>query len=418
MNFDSGRVPAELERRGTRARNIIRALGYRDFRLLWIGLTISAIGTWMQIVALGLLVLKITHGSAFALGTLSFVQALSFFFFALVGGSVADRIDKRRLLLFTQSISAGLAILLGLLTWTGVIQFWMLLLISFLNGTVLSFDQPARGALLAGLIPKRDLMNAISLQSTLFNGAAAVGPVLAGFGINLLGFAGSFLLNGASFIGVLIALCVISSPAQSGHGQTTLTAISSSLHVFRQDAVLPWVLAGYGALVCFGPSPALILPVYATEVLHVGPERLGLLFSSFGSGCILGALVVASFGKDARKGYIFFIGILIWVIALTSFALSGRLWQSVVALLLVGVGQTFAGTSTITLLQTRVHEQMRGRVMSVNTLLVMGIRPLGDFPAGALMSAIGPSATLLLAAALVGTYAVVAAFKRPSLRLV
>ena len=139
-------------------------------------LAVSAIGTWMQIVALSLLVLKITHGSAFALGTVSLTQALAFLCFALVGGSLADHIDKRQLLLFTQSASAGLSILLGVLTWTGLIQYWMILLISFLNGAVLSFDQPARGALVSTLVPREDLMNAISLQSSIFNAASAIGP--------------------------------------------------------------------------------------------------------------------------------------------------------------------------------------------------------------------------------------------------
>jgi MFS family permease len=142
-----------------------RALRHRDFRLLWIGLAVSAVGTWMQIVAGSLLVLKITHGSAFALGTVSLAQALAFFLFALVGGSVADRIDKRRLLLVTQTASAALAVLLGFLTLFGVIQLWMMLVLAFLNGTLLSFDQPARSALVPVLVRKEDLGNAISLQS-------------------------------------------------------------------------------------------------------------------------------------------------------------------------------------------------------------------------------------------------------------
>jgi len=174
-----------------------------------------------------------------------------------------------------------------------------------------------------------------------------------------------------------------------------LKAIHESLATVRRDKVLPWVLAGYGALLCLGPSPALILPVYAEKVLHIGPERLGLLFSSVGLGSILGALIVASLGSDARKGYVYLIGILIWVGALTSFALSGWLWVSMAALLVLGVGQAFAATTTITLLQTRVPEQMRGRVMSLNTLLMMGIRPVGDFPAGALISVIGAPVTVL-----------------------
>src|SRR5260370_9496873 len=246
-----------------------RALRHRDFRLLWVCLAVSAVGTWMQIVAGSLLVLRITHASAFALGTVSLAQPLAFFLFALVGGSVADRIDKRRLLLFTQSMSAGFAILLGVLTWAGFIQFWMIVVISFLNGTVLSFDQPARGALVPALVPKEDLMNAISLQSTIFNGAAAIGPALAGFGVGLLGYAGNFFLNGASFIGVLIALYVMRARALPARRQSALKAIPQSLATALPPKLLPWVLAGYGLLLCLGPSPALIFPLFAGEVLHL-----------------------------------------------------------------------------------------------------------------------------------------------------
>ncbi len=263
-----------------------RALRYRDFRLLWMGLVASAVGTWMQIVALSLLVLEITHGSAFALGAVSLAQASSFFLFALIGGGVADHFDKRRLLLFTQSVSAALAILLGFLTIAGVIRFWMILVLAFLNGTVLSFDQPARGALVPTLVPPEDLMNAISLQSMVFNGASTLGPALAGVGVGLVGYAGNFFLNGASFIGVISALYVMRVRPGTGRTpqQPMIVAIRAALGNVRRDAVLPWVLSGYGTLLFLGPSSALLLPVYAVNVLHVGPERLGLLFSSSGLG--------------------------------------------------------------------------------------------------------------------------------------
>lgn len=163
-----------------------RALRNRDFRLLWIGLVVSSIGTWMQIVAQSLLVLNITHGSAFALGSVSLAQALAFFFFALVGGSLTDRLDKRRLLLITQIGSALLAILLGVLTLLGLVQLWMILILAFLNGTLLSLDQPTRGALVAALVPKEDLGNALSLQAMIFNGASTIGPALAGVGLQRL----------------------------------------------------------------------------------------------------------------------------------------------------------------------------------------------------------------------------------------
>src|SRR2546425_669673 len=193
-----------------------RALHYRNFRLLWISLVVSSVGTWMQIVAQSLLILQITRGSALALGIVALAQSSSFFLFALIGGSV----DKRRFLLITQSLSMGLAFLLGILTLTGVIQVWMIVLIAFCSGTVLSFDQPTRSSLIPMLVPRKDLMNAISLQSTVFNGAAVVGPALAGITIGLLasaghliglrgtltGYGGNFLLNGISFFGVLFVL--------------------------------------------------------------------------------------------------------------------------------------------------------------------------------------------------------------------
>jgi MFS family permease len=416
VNADTAPISTQRGDEGATTLSTFRALRHPYFRLLWVGLAVSATGTWMQIVTLSLLVLKVTHESAFALGSVSFAQALSFFLFALFGGSVADRIDKRRLLLLTQTTSAALAILLGVLTWAGLIRFWLILVISFLNGTVLSFDQPARGALVADLVPRRDLMNAISLQSSLFSAAAVIGPALAGLGVSLVGYAGNFFLNGASFSGVLIALCVIRTSAQPGKRQPAFRAIRELLDTVRRDTVLPWVLSGYGALLFFGPSPALILPIYAIKILHVGPKWLGLLFSSIGLGSIIGALIMASLGSGARKGRLYHLGILIWVVALASFALSGWLQVSVAALLLVGIGQTFSATTTITLLQTRVPDEMRGRIMSLNTLLLMGVRPLGDFPAGALISAIGAPATVLLSAGLVGAYAAVTSLARPSLR--
>src|SRR5947209_10774543 len=346
--------------------NTFRALRHRDFRLLWVGLAVSAVGTWMQIVAQSLLVLKMTHGSAFALGTVSLAQASAFFLFALVGGSVADRLDKRRLLLFTQAASAALAILLGLLTLFGVIQLWMILVLAFLNGTLLSFDQPARGALVPFLVPKEDVGNAVSLQSMIFNGASMLGPALAGFGVAALGYAGNFFLNGASFLAVLISLCLMRVPRNSTHQQSTFQAIRTALHTVHGDAVLPWALSGYAALLFLGPSSALILPVYALNILHIGPEGLGLLFSAAGVGTILGALFLASLGSNPRRGPIYLTGVFMWVAALTAFALCGQYWIYMIALLVFGIGQTLAGTTTITLLQTRVPEQMRGRVMSLN----------------------------------------------------
>src|SRR5947209_1062711 len=412
-----------------------RALQYRNFRLLWISLIVSSVGTWMQIVAQSLLILQITHGSALALGIVALAQSSSFFLFALVGGSVADRVDKRRFLLMTQSLSMCLAFLLGILTLTGVIQVWMIVLLAFCSGTVLSFDQPTRSSLIPMLVPRKDLMNAISLQSTVFNGAAVLGPALAGISIGLLasagrliglmgpytGYAGNFLLNGISFLGVLFVLYFIQVPQEAIEQSTEkrgpmLDAIRAALGAVKRDPALPWVLSGYGALLFFGPSNTLLLPIFATQILHLDAFQLGLLFSAAGLGTLIGALTIASLGDFKYKGLLLLVSLFLWTSALIIFAFSRVLWLSLLALLLFGIAQNGVGATVITLAQLRVPPQMRGRVMSLNTLLIMGVRPLGDFPASGMIALVVGPLTVLVCAAIVGAYSFYLLVGKPVIR--
>src|SRR5947209_998326 len=412
-----------------------RALHYRDFRLLWISLIVSSVGTWMQIVAQSLLILQITHGSALALGIVALAQSSSFFLFALVGGSVADRVDKRRFLLITQSLSMCLAFLLGILTLTGVIQVWMIVLLAFCSGTVLSFDQPTRSSLIPMLVPRKDLMNAISLQATVVNGTAVLGPALAGITIGLLanaghliglagplaGYAGNFLLNGVSFFGVLFVLYFIHVPQEAIEQGTEkrgpmLESITAALGAVRRDPVLPWVLSGYGALLFFGPSNTLILPIFATQILHLNAFQLGLLFSAAGLGTLVGALTVASLGDFKYKGLLLLVSFFLWTGSLIVFAFSHLFWLSLLALLLFGIAQNGVGATVITLAQLRVAPQMRGRVMSLNTLLIMGVRPLGDFPASGMIALAGGPLTVIICALIVGGYSLYLLIGKPLIR--
>jgi MFS family permease len=383
-----------------------RALRHRNFRMLWLSLTVSAVGTWMQIVALSLLVLKLTHGSAIALGELSLTQALAFLLSAPIAGGIADRFDKRRLLIATQSLLMLLALLLGFATYSGAIQFWMVLAIAFLAATILSVDQPARFVLLPSLVPAEDLMNALSLQAAVFNGAAMVGPAVAGLMINWIGLAGDFFLNGASFVAVLIALMRL-RPRSGGSATETrrgslIASVAEAIRSVRNDAALPAILIAYGLVLFCGPSPALLLPVFATRILRIDPTGLGLLFSALGAGTIVGALLAATIGDRIRKGYLLWAGYLAWSIALAGFAISRDQLAAMAALGCVGIAQSLLSATTITLMQTRVPAPMRGRVMSLNTMLLMGVRPLGDFPASAAISLIGVRSTALLAAGIVG----------------
>lgn len=412
-----------------------RALHYRNFRLLWISLIVSSVGTWLQIVSQSLLVLKITHNSPLALGIVSLAQAASFFLFALIGGSIADRTDKRHFLLITQSLSMLLAFILGLLTITGTIQVWMIVVLAFCSGTVLSFDQPARSSLIPMLVPREDLMNAISLQATVFNGSAFIGPTLAGIMLglfsslgqhagvkaDLVGYAGNFFLNAISYLGVLVVLYLLRVPEEAARQSRDsrgpmLTAVRESLRVVGKDPALPWILSGYAALLFFGPSTSLILPIFATQILHLSAFQLGLLFSASGLGVILGALIVASLGDFPHKGRLLLASFLLWTVALLLFGISQQLWLSMLLLVFLGIGQNGVGATTITLLQTRVPPTMRGRVMSLNTLTIMGIRPLGDFPASALIALVGGPLTVLLCAAIVGLYSLYLLIARPVIR--
>jgi len=382
-----------------------RALQYRDFRLLWTGLAVSAVGTWMQIVALSLLVLDLTHGSAIALGIVSLTQALTFLLFAAIGGSFADHFDRRRLLVVTQCLLIVFAVLLGVLTLTGLIRFWMILLLAFASSSTLSFDQPARNALITSLVPKEHLMNAVSLQSAVFNGASILGPALAGLSLSKIGYSGNFFLNAASFLAVLAALLFLRIPKAENVPRRSgrlLDSVREALQFVRRDAVLPTVVPAYAALLFFGPSASLALPVFAKQILHVGPTQLGLLFSSIGAGTVVGALILASLSDTIHKGRLVFGSILLWTVALAAFGWSGSLRVSLPALFVLGAAQNVAGATTITLLQMRVPLEMRGRAMSLNTLLIMCVRPLGDFPAGATMSWLGFRPTVLLGAMLVG----------------
>lgn len=429
--IESSQPPSEQKPR----LQTFRALQYRNFRLLWISLIVSSVGTWMQIVAQSLLILQITHGSALALGIVALAQSSSFFLFALIGGSVADRVDKRRFLLLTQSLSMGLAFLYGVLTLTGVIQVWMIVLLAFCSGSVLSFDQPTRSSLIPMLVSRQDLMNALSLQSTVFNGAAVVGPALAGIAIGALasagyalgltgslnGYAGNFLLNGVSYFGVLFVLYLIRVPREAEEQGTEkrgpmLEAIRAALGAVRRDPALPWVLSGYGALLFFGPSNTLILPIFATQILHLNAFQLGLLFSAAGLGTLVGALIVASLGDFKYKGLLLLISFFLWTGALVVFAISSLLWLSLLALFVFGMAQNGVGATVITLAQLRVEPRMRGRVMSLTTLLVMGVRPLGDFPASGVIALAGGPLTVIVCAAIVGGYSLYLLLGRPVIR--
>jgi MFS family permease len=390
----------------TAASGTFRALRHPHYRTLWIGILASGLGTWMQIVAQSLLVLRITGNSAVALGTVSLAQASAFFFFAPLGGTFADRHDKRRLLFRTQTLLMLTAFTLAALTATGSIRLWMVIVLAFTSGVLLSFDQPARASLLPLLAPPEDLTNAISLQTLAFNVASIAGPPLGGAVAAVLGLAGDFALNGCSYLGVIIALWALprgltATPSGSQGPSRTWAAVREMLAVIgKQPAVSAAVLV-YAVLLFVAPSQALLVPIFVTSVLHRGAGELGFLFAASGIGTVVGSLLVASFAEQRRKGRLLVAANAAWVIALAMFALSRSFASSFVMLLVMAAAQSVFTTLVITLMQGSVEAKMRGRIMSLNTLLNMGVRPLGDFPVSVATSFFGIADAALLSAAVV-----------------
>ena len=378
-----------------------KALHYRNFALLWGGMLLSNTGTWMQIIAQSLLVLQLTQNSGVALGIISFAQASPFLVFSLVGGGMADRVDKRRLLLATQSLQIGYAFTLGILTVTGLVQFWHIVVLAVLIGITLSFDQPTRFALIPSLVPRKDLSNAISLNTVLFNGSAIVGPALGGALVMVIGYAGVFFVNGLSYVAVLVALLLMKlSPVIISSSGSLFRSIRAGLAQVFHDRFLATLLINFASLLFFGSTYTILLALFAVTELRTTPAALGVLYTAIGFGTIVGSLGVASLGDFRRKGRLLMISSVSMSLSVIAFSFLHLFWLSFSLLLVVGAAQAIASAVSITLMQLNTPRNMIGLVMSINTLVIMGIRPLGAFPIGVLSAFIGVSAAIASGAAI------------------
>jgi MFS family permease len=406
------------ERVGRRARFApFDALQVRDFRLFWFGLVVSNVGTWMQMIGQGWLVLQLT-GSPFWLGLVAFCRAVPVLTFSLFAGVVADRVDRRRLLLTTQAIVGGLSLLLAVLTSLGIVTVWQIMTIASLSASVMSFDMPARQAMVPDLVGKDRLMNAVGLNSAAFNAAAVIGPSLAGVLIGAIGVAGCFYLNAVSFLATIAALVVIRAPGKGGAKRGAMwDKLTEGLRYIRGHRVVFALFALVAVPSLFGRPYQQLMPVFARDVLGGGPRLYGLLMAASGAGALLGALATASLGAFGRKGPILIGSTIAFGLALIGFALSGHIAPSLGLLVLAGGGSTLYMGAVNTLLQTTVPDEFRGRIMSVYSLILGGFMPLGGMLLGAAASLAG-SVSLVVAAggALSALCALVAAVAVPGLR--
>jgi MFS family permease len=373
------------------------ALRHRNFRIVWLAALGSTIGTWMQKYAQGLLVYDLTQ-STFYLGLDDFLSQLPILLFMLIGGVIADRHDRRRLLTGSQYVQAFAAFGLALFVWTGTIEVWFIFALSFIAGCGQAFGGPAYQALIPSLVPRRDLPNAIALNSTQFNLSRVLGPSAGAAILAVIGYAGCFALNGLSFFIVVLALLALRVPphAPSTERRAIGTELKGGLHYVR-DSRLMRTLIGLVIVSTFLSMPILtMLPAFAADVLTGGGStgtRLWMLMASQGLGAIAGALIIGSVGQGHMGRLLLLVQVALGLV-ITGFALSTSLPVSLGLLFMGGMCFMALFSISFSLVQLTVPESLRGRVVSIYMVALRGGGPLGALVAGALADHFSASAVM------------------------
>ena len=362
----------------------LRALQYRNFRLFFAGQLISLIGTWMQNVAQAWLVYRLT-GSPVLLGAAGFASQIPVFLLAPVGGVVADRYSRHRLVIATQTASMLLAFALAALTLSGAVRVWHIFALSALLGVVNSFDIPARQAFIVGLVAKADLMNAIALNSSMFNASRVVGPAIAGILVAGIGEGWCFFANGASYIAVIAGLLLMrvarhEPAAQQG---SPLSRMAEGFRFVMEHPPVHALLVLLGVVSLTGMPYAVLMPIFAHRILHGGAKALGLLMGSTGIGALAAALTLASRRELKGLGRWVAFAALGFGAGLVAFSFSRIFWLSAAILALCGFAMMIQMGSSNTLIQSMSPDRLRGRVMSVYSMMFMGMAPFGALLAGA-----------------------------------
>ena len=383
-------------------KTILRALRSRNYRLFVAGQSVSLVGTWMQQVAMSWLVYRLT-GSAFLLGVVGFTSQIPTFLLAPVAGVLADRWNRRRLLIVTQSFAMLQAALLAAAVLSGIVQVWHIVVLSLFLGVVNAFDIPIRQSFVVEMVSHReDLGNAIALNSSMVNGARLIGPSIAGLLVASVGEGICFVLNSVSYLAVLVALAAMRLDPIPHH----LKQRRNAFHELREGLAYAF---GFGpirsilllvALVSLTGMPyAVLVPVFAKEVLHGGAHTFGFLMTAAGCGAFVGTVYLASRESVLGLGRLIVLAAVLFAFGIAAFAVSSNILFSLASLVVAGFGAMTLVASCNTILQTILEEDKRGRVMSFFTVAFMGMAPFGSFGAGTMAGFIGPRETLLVGAA-------------------
>ncbi len=363
-------------------RRVFKAFQYRDFRLMWFGACTSSIGTWMQIVAQGWLIYRLSH-SAFLLALDQFLAGIPIFLFSLIGGVVADRVERRKILLGSQYVQMATAGILTILVATGLVHVWHILCLSFISGFAQAFGGPAYQALIPTLVEKDDMPNAIALNSIQFNVAVMLGPALAGQALAKLGEKWCFGLNALSFLAPIVSLSVISArflPAKTT--ETMFNSLKQGIRFARKQNSMEALIVLAFCMTALAMPMRTYIPVFVKDIFHRGPETYGNLLSLMGMGSIFGSLMIASAGNMRKKGIVALAGLLFLGVGISAFAFSKSVPLSGVILVLVGAAMMAVFATVNSLVQLITTNEMRGRVMSVYNFAFRGGMPMGNLLSG------------------------------------
>ncbi len=391
---------------GSGVSSTFRALRYRNFQLFFFGQLISLIGTWMQSVAQAWLVYRLT-ASAVLLGSIAFASQFPVFVIAPLGGVIADRHNRHRIVIATQTASMILAAILAWLTLTNRVQVWHVFVLATGLGVVNAFDIPARQSFIVEMVGREDQMNVIALNSTIFNGARIVGPAIAGILVARIGEGWCFMANALSYIAVIGGLLMmrVTSRPIAGIGTSPFQHMKEGFSWVKQMRPIRALLLLLGLVSLVGTPYAVLMPIFADRILHGGARGLGLLMGATGVGALLAALTLAVKKTVTGLGRWVAISSAGFGISMILFSQSRWFWVSFVLLIPMGFSMMLQSASSNTLIQSMVPDRLRGRVMSVYSMMFMGMAPFGGLFAGLVAHKLGAPLTLTVGglACLVGS---------------
>jgi MFS family permease len=392
--------PLTPELAPSRVPHTFRALRHRNFRLFIGGQIVSLVGTWMQNVAQAWLVYRLTH-SELLLGTVWFCSQIAVFALGPLGGIAADRFSRRKVVIVTQTLSMVQAFALAALTLSGRVQVWHVLVLAGALGAINAFDMPGRQALVIQMTSKEDLINAISLNSATFNAARVVGPAIAGVLLAAVGEGTCFLINGVSFLAVILSLTAMRIPPTAPKAPAPMWRhLVDGFRYAGHNCAVRRVLALMGATTLAGMPGLVLMPFFADDIFHRGARGLGVLMGAMGVGAVVGALTLARRTELSGLGRVMVIGGITTGACYLAFAFSPFFYLSLALMPVVGFSMMRQMASANTTIQTLIPDEYRGRIMALYSMTVVGLGPFGSLAAGALAGRFGARATVGLGGAL------------------